>query len=309
MTTLLFTHPACLDHNPGLHHPERPARLAAILRALDDPAFAALARREAPRASVEQLARVHVPDYVDRVLASTPPQGCLHLDPDTAISPGSDEAALRAAGAACAAVDAIAAGEAANAFCAVRPPGHHAERATAMGFCLFNNVMVGAAHAQAARGLRKVAIVDFDVHHGNGSQHMAEHNLDLFYASTHQFPHYPGTGAAEETGIGNVVNAPLPAHSGSREFRAAFERTILPALDGFAPDLLMISAGFDAHRADPLANLNLGEGDYDWVTRELCAIARRHAKGRVVSTLEGGYDLGALAASAAAHVRALMAAV
>ncbi|MSP81358.1 MAG: histone deacetylase family protein [Alphaproteobacteria bacterium] len=308
MTTLLFTHAACLDHDPGLRHPERPARLAAVLRALDDPAFRALDRREAPRATMEQLGRVHRPDYVDQVLASTPPQGCLHLDPDTAISPGSDQAALRAAGAVCAAVDAVVAGEGANAFCAVRPPGHHAERGAAMGFCLFNNVAVGAVHAQAAHAIRRVAVVDFDVHHGNGTQHMFEHNVDLLYASTHQYPYYPGTGAAEETGIGNIVNVPLRAHSGSREFRTAFQRTILPALDGFAPDLLMISAGFDAHVADPLANLALDEADFTWVTTELMAVARRHSGGRIVSTLEGGYDLGALASSAAAHVAALLAA-
>ncbi|MEX2647772.1 MAG: histone deacetylase family protein, partial [Alphaproteobacteria bacterium] len=263
---------------------------------------------EAPRATTAQLARAHDRGYVERVLASVPPQGHLHLDPDTVISPGSDEAALRAAGALVAAVDAVVAGEARNAFCAIRPPGHHAERGQAMGFCLFNNVAVGALHARAAHGLGRVAVVDFDVHHGNGTQHMFERDPALFYASTHQWPHYPGTGAPGETGVGNVVNAPLAPHSGGREFRAAVLRKVLPALDAFAPDLMIVSAGFDAHHADPLANLALDEADYAWVTAELCALAKRRCAGRVVSALEGGYDLAALAASAAAHVGALMAA-
>ncbi|MBM3584066.1 MAG: histone deacetylase family protein [Alphaproteobacteria bacterium] len=307
MTTLLLTHPACLDHRPGPHHPERPARLSSVLAALAAPAFAALERREAPRATDEQLGRVHQAAYVDQALASIPPQGTLHYDPDTVVSPGSGEAALRAAGAVVAAVDAVAAGQAANAFCAVRPPGHHAERAAAMGFCLFNNVAVGALHARAVHGLARVAVVDFDVHHGNGTQHMFERDPALFYGSTHQWPHYPGTGAAEETGVGNIVNAPLAPGSDGRAFRAAVTRTLLPALDAFRPDLVMISAGFDAHHDDPLANLALDEEDFAWITRELMAVAARHGAGRVVSTLEGGYNLEALAGSAAAHVSALMA--
>ncbi len=308
MTTLLLSHPACLAHDPGSFHPERPARLEAILGALEAPAFAALERRQAPRATEQQLGRVHDPDYVRRVLASIPPEGRLHLDPDTVISPGSGEAALRAAGALVAAVDAVAGGEATNAFCAVRPPGHHAERAAAMGFCLFNNVAIGALHARAVHGLDRVAVMDFDVHHGNGTQHTFEREATLFYASTHQWPHYPGTGAAAETGVGNVVNAPLPPGAGGREFRAALRDRVLPALDAFRPDLIIVSAGFDAHRADPLANLELDEEDYAWATAELCALAGRRCGGRLISSLEGGYDLGALAASAAAHVATLMAA-
>ncbi len=306
LTTALFTHPACLAHDMGRGHPERPARLQAILDALDKPEFAALDRREAPPASVEEIASVHDRDYVEEVLRAVPKTGLAQLDPDTALSPHSGEAALRAAGAVVAAVDAVATGEAANAFCAVRPPGHHAERAAAMGFCLFNNVAIGAMHARLRHGLRRVAVMDFDVHHGNGTQHMFERDPALFYASTHQWPLYPGTGAREERGVGNICNAPLPAGAGSAEFRAAMSRDVLPAIAAFKPDLLMISAGFDAHRADPLASLELEADDFAWATAELMAVAAKCCAGRVVSTLEGGYDLAALAESAAAHVRALM---
>jgi acetoin utilization deacetylase AcuC-like enzyme len=307
MTTRLYTHPACLGHDMGPGHPERPARLQAILQALEDESFAALERAEAPPATMEQLCRVHPRGYVEAILHAVPKAGLFALDPDTTLSPGSGEAALRAAGAVCAAVDAVAQGEIANAFCAVRPPGHHAEPATAMGFCLFNNVAAGAHQARAVHGLKRVAVVDFDVHHGNGTQAMFENDPDAFYASTHQMPLYPGTGAASETGVGNICNAPLPPYAGSQEFRAAMAGRVLPALDRFRPDFLLISAGFDAHRADPLANLELEEEDFAWATEQLLAVASRHASGRVVSALEGGYDLGALAASAAAHVLALMA--
>jgi acetoin utilization deacetylase AcuC-like enzyme len=248
----------------------------------------------------------HPASFVEAVLGTIPPAGRHELDADTLVSPGSGEAALRAAGAVVAAVDAVVGGKAKNAFCAVRPPGHHAEAAQAMGFCIFNNIAIGALHARVAHGLARVAVIDFDVHHGNGTQHLFERDPSLFYASTHQWPLYPGTGAAEERGVGNVVNAPLPSHSGSVEFRAAFERKILPALDRFAPELVLISAGFDAHQDDPLASLMLTEDDYAWVTAALAEVARTHAKGRIVSALEGGYDLRALAASAAVHVRALM---
>ena len=308
MTTLLFTHPACFAHEPGRGHPESPARLKAVLSALEAEEFRRLERREAPAATVAQIARVHARAYVDRVLRAVPETGLVALDPDTVLSPGSGEAALRAAGAVCAAVDAVVGGEAKNAFCAVRPPGHHAEHARAMGFCLFNNVAIGAEQARAAHGLKRVAVVDFDVHHGNGTQHSFENDPDLFYGSTHQWPLYPGTGAAEERGVGNIVNAPLPPMAGSREFRAAMAETILPALRRFGPDLLLVSAGFDAHEADPLASLRLDESDFAWVTRELMRVADDSCAGRVVSTLEGGYDLAALAASAAAHVGTLMAA-
>lgn len=308
MTTLLFTHPACIEHDPGDFHPESPARLRAILAALETEEFAALERRKAPRAELEDIARVHPRDFVEALLAAVPTEGHVGIDPDTILCPASGEAALRAAGAVIAAVDAVVAGEGANAFCAVRPPGHHAEPDRAMGFCLFNSVAVGALRARAVHGLERVAVVDFDVHHGNGTQAMFERDPALFYASTHQYPLYPGTGAVGERGVGNIVNVPLRPGAGSADFRRGVEATILPALDEFRPALILISAGFDAHRRDPLAQLMLVEDDYRWITERLLDCAARHAKGRVVSTLEGGYDLQALAASAAAHVLALMAA-
>ncbi len=309
MTTLLYSHAACRGHDPGAMHPESPARLKAVLSALDGDAFDALERREAPRADKALIARVHSPEFVEAVLATVPRSGHAALDMDTVLSPGSGEAALRAAGAVCAAVDAEAAGEAANAFCAVRPPGHHAEPSRSMGFCLFNNVAVGALHARAAHGLRRAAVIDFDVHHGNGTQAMFWDDPDLFYASTHQMPLYPGTGAAGERGVaGNIVNLPLAPMSGSAEFRDAMSERLLPALSDFAPAFILISAGFDAHAADPLAQLRFHEDDYAWATSEIAKLARTCCAGRVVSTLEGGYDLRALGASAAAHVGALMAA-
>jgi acetoin utilization deacetylase AcuC-like enzyme len=309
MTTLLYTHPACLDHDPGSYHPEAPARLAAVLEALSAPEFAGLARREAPPAAIEDLTRVHPRPFVERLLAAVPAAGHIGIDADTVMSPASGEAALRAAGAVVAAVDAVVAGEAGNAFCAVRPPGHHAEPGRAMGFCLFNNIAVGALRARQVHHIARVAVIDFDVHHGNGTQAAFWDDANLFYGSTHQSPLYPGTGRESEQGAaGNIVNVPLPPMAGSAQFRAGMARVMLPALDAFEPQLLMISAGFDAHRSDPLAQLLLDEADYAWATEELLAIARKHAGGRVVSALEGGYDLQALGASAAAHVRALMAA-
>jgi len=307
MTTLLYSHPACGEHDPGPMHPESPARLAAVLAALEAPGFAALERREAPPVAREQLTRVHPEAYVDAVFETIPESGHASLDADTTVSPGSGEAARRAAGALCAAVDAVMAGEAGSAFCAVRPPGHHAEPARPMGFCVFNNVAVGALHARAAHGRQRVAVVDFDVHHGNGTQAMFWDDADLMFASTHQMPLYPGTGDAQERGAhGNIVNAPLAPMSGSGEFRSAMSETILPALRRFEPEFLLISAGFDAHADDPLAGLQFHEDDYAWVTGELLAVARECCEGRLVSTLEGGYNLEALAASAAAHVSALM---
>ena len=307
MTTLLFTHPACLAHDPGAYHPEAPARLAAVLEALSAPEFAVLDRREAPEATHDDLTRVHPARFVDLLLAAVPKTGHVGIDADTVMCPASGAAALRAAGAVAAAVDAVIAGEADNAFCAVRPPGHHAEPGRAMGFCLFNNVAIGALRARARHGLRRVAVVDFDVHHGNGTQACFWDDADLFYGSTHQSPLYPGTGRAGETGVsGNIVNVPLPPMSGSQAFRLGMTRTLLPALDAFAPEMLLISAGFDAHKSDPLAQLMLDESDYTWATEQLLTIADRHAGGRVVSSLEGGYDLNALGASAAAHVRVLM---
>jgi len=306
MTTLLVTHPDCIAHDPGSGHPESPARLSAILKALEEPQFRPLVRREAPLGTKADAARVHGERFVETVLASVPNSGHAALDPDTILSSASGDAALRAVGAVTSAVDAVVAGEVNNAFCAVRPPGHHAEPDRAMGFCLFNSIAIAARHAQAVHGLGRVAIVDFDVHHGNGTQAVAEDDPTLFFASSHQYPLYPGTGAADETGMGNVVNAPLPAGTDGTGFRRAVESRILPALDAFAPELVLVSAGFDAHRADPLAGLELEEPDYAWVTARLLEVAGRHAQGRLVSVLEGGYDLRALAGSAAAHVGTLM---
>ncbi|MGQ0676332.1 MAG: histone deacetylase family protein [Rhodospirillales bacterium] len=307
MPTALFTHPACFDHDPGRFHPENPARLKAVLNALEAEEFALLQRREAPRAELEWIARAHPVGFVDRMLAAVPKAGHAALDGDTIISPGSGEAALRAAGAVCAAVDAVMTGEARNAFCAVRPPGHHAERDIAMGFCMFNNVAIGAYHARSRHGIRRAAVVDFDVHHGNGTQAMFWNDAELFYASTHQFPLYPGTGAANERGAhGNVVNVPLPPMADGHFFREQFAAQISPALRKFKPEIVLVSAGFDAHEADPLASLRFRESDYHWATAELMKAANEHCKGRLVATLEGGYDLTALANSAAAHVRALM---
>jgi len=308
MPTALITHPACIAHDPGSYHPECPDRLRAVLAALETPQFADLLREAAPLATAEQLTRVHPANYVDAILSIRPAEGELvQLDADTAMGAGSAEAALRAAGAAVAGVDAVMEGWARTAFAAVRPPGHHAEPARPMGFCLFSNAAVAAMHARARWGIRRVAVVDFDVHHGNGTQAMFAADADLFYASSHQHPCYPGTGEASERGAAdNVVNAPLRPGSDGAAFRAAWEGTILPALDRFAPGMLIVSAGFDAHKADPLAQLRLETEDYAWVTRELLRIAAMHCEGRMVSVLEGGYDLDALAASAAAHVRTLM---
>jgi acetoin utilization deacetylase AcuC-like enzyme len=309
MTTLLYMHPSSLEHDTGPGHPESPARMRAITTMFEREerkgALVGVERREPPRATREQLERVHSGRYVDAVLGAVPESGHVRLDPDTVISPGSGEAALRTAGAALAAVDAVIGGEADNAFCALRPPGHHAEAERAMGFCLFNNVAVGTRHALDAHGLERVSIFDFDVHHGNGTQHTFEREPRVQYLSTHQWPLYPGTGAREETGVGNIVNRPLPAGTGSREWRRVVEADILAAIDAFAPELIMVSAGFDAHRADPLAMLELVEDDYGWVTARLVELARKHAGSRVVSVLEGGYDFSALANSALAHLNAL----
>ena len=308
MQTRFYTHSICAEHDPGAQHPESGARLKAIWAALDDPAFEALDRHEAPLGEKAQINAVHDDDLVERVFAGVPAKGRTAIDPDTVMSPASGKAALRAVGAICDAVDGVIGGAAKNAFCAVRPPGHHAEPDRSMGFCLFNNVAIGAQHARAAHGLTRVAVVDFDVHHGNGTQAMFERDGDLFFASTHQSPLYPGTGAADERGVGNIFNAPLRPQSGSTEFRDAMESRVLPALVAFRPELILISAGFDAHRDDPLAALELVEADYHWITEQLVRIAAEQCGGRLVSTLEGGYNLSALAASVAAHVDALMAA-
>jgi len=305
MLTALITHPACLAHDTGEGHPERPARLRAVIEALDG---LDLLREDAPLATLEQLVRVHRESYVRALFAvRLGPGERAALDPDTVISEGSLEAALRAAGGAAAAVDMVLDKRAEAVFVAVRPPGHHAERARGMGFCLFNNVAVAAAHARARWGLSRVAVADFDVHHGNGTQDAFADHPDLFLASSHQSPLYPGTGRAEEHGIaGNIVNAPLPPGSGSAEFRAVWRDRLLPALDSFAPELVLVSAGFDAHKADPLAGLQLEAEDFAWITGELAGLARRRGRG-IVSLLEGGYDLAALAACAKAHVEAYQA--
>jgi acetoin utilization deacetylase AcuC-like enzyme len=308
MVTALITHNACLGHQTPRGHPERPERLSTLLEVMNSEEFQRLIRIVAPAATRADLLRGHAPGLIDFVLADrTGMPGFTAIDADTAMSAGSAEAALRAAGAVIRAVDGVMAGEFANAFCAVRPPGHHAERDRAMGFCLFNNIAIGALHARAAHKLGRIAAIDFDVHHGNGTQDIFQDDANLFYASTHQSPLYPGTGRASERGIaGNVVNVPLPAGASSEEFRAAFTNVILPALERFAPQFIFISAGFDAHRDDPLAGLCLDDSDFGWATAEICKIAARICGGRVVSALEGGYDLDALARSSAAHVRALM---
>jgi acetoin utilization deacetylase AcuC-like enzyme len=307
VTTLLLSHPASCGHEMGPGHPERPDRIRAVERVLEDEAFRSLARAQAPRASRTALLRVHPESYVAAIERAAPSEGFTRLDADTLMSPGTLEAAMRAAGGATCAVDEVMSGRAVNAFVATRPPGHHAERATPMGFCFFNNAAVAARHAQTIHGAERVAIIDFDVHHGNGTQEIFWNDASVMYGSTHQMPLYPGSGAASERGEhGQIVNAPLRAGDGGDAFRAAFDATILPRLAAFSPDLIVISAGFDAHRLDPLGGLKLDEADFAWATRRLTEIAERSCDRRVVSLLEGGYDLVGLSRSAAAHVAALI---
>ncbi|MEM8597744.1 MAG: histone deacetylase family protein [Pseudomonadota bacterium] len=307
MSVIVYTHPASHRHVTPPGHPERIARIETVDGVLAGAEYDKLVHREAPAADDAALKRAHDPDYVDAILAVAPDEGSISLDPDTHMSAGTLEAARHAAGSNIAAVDAVMAGESRSAFCAVRPCGHHAERDRAMGFCFFNNVAVGAAHAIAAHGLERVAIVDFDVHHGNGTQHIFEAEPKVLFASTHEMPLYPGTGAAHETGVGNIVNVPLTAMTGGAQMRKAYEGTILPQLEAFKPQLMMISAGFDAHTNDPLASLNWFESDYGWLTERICNIAHDVSGGRVVSTLEGGYDLDGLAESLRHHLDALIA--
>ena len=306
MSTLYLSHPSGLDHLTPPGHPERPDRLRAIERALEAEAFQNLQRDMAPRAEMSDIVAAHPAGYVEMIEQAAPSEGLVRIDADTAMSPGSWAAALHAVGAATRAVDEVMAGKVTNAFCAMRPPGHHAEHDRAMGFCLFNTAAIAAMHARAVHGAERVAVIDFDVHHGNGTQDILWNERDLFYGSTHQMPLYPGTGATDETGVGNIVNAPLRAGDDGVAFRDAMEVRILPALERHRPDLIIISAGFDAHERDPLANINLVEDDFAWITRRLMDIADAQCDGRVVSVLEGGYDLMGLSLSVAAHVRALM---
>lgn len=306
MTTLLFTHPSSLRHVTPNGHPERIDRIKAVNQILASEHFRELVRREAPLGRDEDILRAHSYEHLERIRAVAPVEGFEYLDSDTVMSPGTLEAALRAVGAATAAVDAVFQGEADNAFCALRPPGHHAETRRAMGFCVFNQAAIAAHHARHAHGAERVAVVDFDVHHGNGTQDIFWSDANMFYGSTHQMPLYPGTGDVQETGVGNIFNAPLRAGDGGEQFREAMSSVILPALDAFGPDLVIISAGFDAHHRDPLGSLQLTEEDFAWATLQLMEAAEVHCGGRIVSVLEGGYDLQGLAASVGIHVQALM---
>jgi acetoin utilization deacetylase AcuC-like enzyme len=307
MSTLLITHPSSMNHLNGPGHPERPDRLRAIESVLEGEQFQTLARVQAPAASLEAIALCHPMEYVEAIRDASPTEGLVQLDADTSMSPGSFEAALHAVGGAIHAVDEVVSKKAANAFCVMRPPGHHAEQTRPMGFCIFNQAAIAARHARTKHGLGRVAVVDFDVHHGNGTQDIFWADPTLMYCSTHQMPLYPGTGAANERGEhDNIVNAPLRPGDGGEQFRAAMETRILPRLSSFGPELIVISAGFDAHMRDPLANLEFSEADFGWATRKIMEVADKTAQGRVISVLEGGYDLEGLSRSAAAHVIALM---
>ena len=307
MPTLFITHPACLNHLTPPGHPERPDRLRAIERVFESEKFQDLVRAEAPTAEFDTIALCHPMDYVIALRDASPTSGLVQIDADTSMSPGSFEAALRAAGGGVYAVDEVMAGRVSNAFVATRPPGHHTETARPMGFCLFNNAAIAARYAQKRYGIDRAAVVDFDVHHGNGSQDIFWSDKTVMYCSTHQMPLYPGTGARSERGEHDtVVNAPLSPGDGGAKFREAFENVILPRLRDFRAELIVISAGFDAHQRDPLANLNLVEADFAWATQKIMEIAQASASSRVVSMLEGGYDLEGLSYSAAAHVSALM---
>jgi acetoin utilization deacetylase AcuC-like enzyme len=307
MTTLLITHPSGLNHLTPMGHPERPDRLRVLMQTFDEEQFQPLQRVEAPSVPLETIALCHPMDYVEALRQAVPEQGIVAIDADTSMSPGSFEAALRAVGGAVHAVNEVVGKRADNAFCAMRPPGHHTETARAMGFCLFNTAAIAARYAQDHHGLGRVAVVDFDVHHGNGSQDIFWSDASVMYCSTHQMPLYPGTGAKSESGEhDNIINAPLSAGDGGERFREAFQSRILPRLSSFGPELIVISAGFDAHKRDPLANLQLVDTDFAWVTKALMEVADKTAQGRVISVLEGGYDLEGLSQSAAAHVTALM---
>jgi acetoin utilization deacetylase AcuC-like enzyme len=307
VTTLVLSHPSSLLHDMGAGHPERPDRIRVIERVLEAERFQQLARDQAPAAEIEQLLRVHPRAYIDALHEAVPEDGLMQLDQDTILCPDSWDAALHSAGGACRAVDEVMRGLVTNAFVATRPPGHHAERSTPMGFCFFNNAAIAARHAQAVYGVKRVAIYDFDVHHGNGTQDIFWSDESVMYCSTHEAPLYPGTGLESETGTHNtIVNAPLKAGTSSEGFASAVRDKIIPRIDEFKPELIILSAGFDAHQRDPLADLNLTEIDFGWVTKEMMTLAARHCDHKIVSVLEGGYDLDGLARSVAAHVMTLM---
>jgi acetoin utilization deacetylase AcuC-like enzyme len=307
MSTLLLSHPACLNHLTPSGHPERPDRLRAIAEVLGQDRFNALTRAEAPEGDLDSVALCHGEHYIGELRHVAPASGLVYIDGDTSMSPGTWEAVMRGVGGAVAATDAVMSGKHPNAFVAVRPPGHHAEKSTPMGFCFFDNAAIAARHAQRKHGIARAAVIDFDVHHGNGTQDIFWADKSVMYCSTHQMPLFPGTGARGERGEHDtIVNAPLAPEDGSAQFRSAFENAILPQLEKFAPELVIISAGFDAHHRDPLANINLKAEDFGWVTKKLMDVAERSAGGRVVSVLEGGYDLQGLKESVAAHVTALM---
>lgn len=307
MTTLLLTHRATLDHLTPPGHPERPDRIRAVDQTLSESRFEKLMRQEAPEGTLDHVRLCHDEHYVEELRRIAPDKGLIYLDGDTSMSPGTWEAVMRGVGGAVAATDAVMSGAAGNAFVAMRPPGHHAETNRPMGFCFFDHAAIAARHAQRKYGIARAAVVDFDVHHGNGTQDIFWADPTMMYCSTHQMPLFPGTGATGERGEHDtVVNAPLAPNDGAAKFRAAFENLILPQLSKFAPELIVISAGFDAHRRDPLANINLDAEDFGWVTRKLMDLADKSAGGRIVSVLEGGYDLQGLKESVAAHVTALM---
>lgn len=308
MTTLYYSHPDFLSHDTGIGHPECADRLRSISNALDKPEFSSLVRIEPSlnNDTRQKIELIHPPQFIDSILNAVPKQDFHALDSDTILSPGSGNAALRAVSAVCDAVDKIVSGDADNAFCAIRPPGHHAEPRRAMGFCLFNNIAITAEYARSKYKIERVAIVDFDVHHGNGTQAAFYQQPNVLYASTHEMPNYPGTGYPTETGAGNIINVPLAPFSTGIEFREKISTIILPALNKFKPELLLISAGFDAHKDDPLASIMLEKEDYAWITGKLMKIADAYCEGRIISALEGGYHLDALAASVAAHVAVLL---
>jgi acetoin utilization deacetylase AcuC-like enzyme len=307
MTTLLLSHRSSLDHQTPPGHPERPDRIRAIEQVLGESRFDKLVREQAPEGTLDSVTLCHSEHYISELRHIAPQSGLIYLDADTSMSPGTWEAAMRGVGGAVAATDAVMSGTHGNAFVAMRPPGHHAEISRPMGFCLFDHAAIAARHAQRKYGIARAAVVDFDVHHGNGTQDIFWSDPTVMYCSTHQMPLFPGTGARGERGEHDtIVNAPLASEDGSAKFRAAFENAILPQLQKFSPELIIISAGFDAHYRDPLASLNLRAEDFGWVTRKLMDVADASAGGRIVSVLEGGYDLQGLQESVAAHVTALM---